>query len=123
VAASAELAKQARTVAAAFQAEHGRPISRDTLRRALHVSNRVAGELLHAVRAPTEVPPSVPAPPADGTPAGTAPTAAGGTATEPSPVPVTGPAGNGHRPDPGDQPAPASPSLSSSLSRSPVRVP
>jgi hypothetical protein len=121
-AASAELAEQALTVAAAFQAKHGRPISRDALRRALHVSNRVAGELLHAVRAPTAAPPPVPAPPPTGTPAGTAPTA-GRTATKPSPVPVTGPAGNGHRPDPGDQPASASPSLSSSSSRSPVRVP
>ena len=113
--ASAELAERARTVAAAFQAEHGRPVSRDALGRALHVSNRVAGELLRAVRAPA------PVPQADGTPAATAPPAAGSIAAEagPVPVPVSGPAaGNGRRPKPGDQPAaPPSPS------RSPARVP
>jgi hypothetical protein len=117
-AAPVELVERARTVAAAFQAEHGRPISRDALRRALHVSNRVAGELLRAVRAPDAVPPSVPAPPA------AAPPATGATSAEagPVPVPVAGPAaGNGHRPEPGDQPAPTT--SPSSPSRSPARVP
>jgi hypothetical protein len=84
-----ELLDRARAVAGAFQAEQGRPISRDALGRALHVSNRVAGELLRAVRAA--------APPAqDGRPApkrgdgdGTAPAA---PATDPDvtvPVPVS----------------------------------
>jgi hypothetical protein len=89
---AAELAERARTVAAAFEAEHGRPISRDALGRALHVGNRVAGELLRAVRdAPPQA--SIPAvpPPAAGT----------------GPPPASGPAaGNGHRP------APSSPSPS-----------
>jgi hypothetical protein len=115
----AELADRAKVVATAFQAEHGRPISRDALGRALHISNRVAGELLRAVRAPAAVQPSVPVPQADRTPAATAPpTAAGLAAAEAGPVPVPGPAaGNGHRPEPGDPPAP------SSQSRKPARVP
>jgi len=121
-AASAELAERARTVAAAFAAEHGRPISRDALGRALHVSNRVAGELLRAIRAPAAVPPSVPVPQADGTPAATAPPAAESTAADAGPVPVPGPAaGNGRPPKPGHPPAPA-PS-SPSPSRAPARVP
>jgi hypothetical protein len=117
----AELADRAKVVAAAFQAEHGRPISRDALGRALHVSNRVAGELLRAVRAPAAVPPSVPAPPADRTPATTAPPpAAALTAAEAGPVPVPGPAGgNGRRPDPGDPRAPAPPSPSHTTARVP----
>jgi hypothetical protein len=107
-AASAELAERARTVAAAFAAEHGRPISRDALGRALRVGNRTAGELLRAVReAPPSapVPPSVPVPPADG--------------AEAAPVPMSSPAaGNGRRPVPGGQPAPDP----SSPSRTPARV-
>jgi hypothetical protein len=115
---SPELVERARTVATAFAAEHGRPISRDALRRALHVSNRVAGELLHAVRASAAVPPSVPVP---DPPAATALVpAAGSAAAEPGPVPESGPAlGNGRRPDPSDQPAPAP----SSPSRTPAHVP
>ncbi len=115
---SGELAERARTVAAAFAAEHGRPISRDALRRALHVSNRVAGELLRAVRTapPAAAVPSVPVPQADGTPAGTAPP----PATEAAPVPVAGPAaGNGRGPQPDHQPTAAPPSPS----RTPARVP
>jgi hypothetical protein len=91
-AAPAELAERARTVAAAFQAEHGRPISRDALGRALRVGNRVAGELLRAVREPpSQAPvPAVP-PPAAGT----------------GPPPASGPAaGNGHHPAP---PSPSHP--------------
>ncbi len=102
----AELAERARTVAAAFEAEHGRPISRDALRRALHVSNRVASELLRTVRDPAPVPSPVPVP----------------QAAEAAPVPVPGRRtgqGNGDRPTPGDQPA-AGPS---SPSRPPARVP
>jgi hypothetical protein len=94
-AASAELAERARTVAAAFQAEHGRPISRDALGRALRVSNRVAGELLRAVRAPAAVSPAVPV------------------------LPSGLVAGNGRRPVLGGQPAP----VPSSPSRTPARVP
>jgi len=45
------LAEQARRLAAAHLAEHGRPISRDALRRALRVSNQVASQLLRAVNA------------------------------------------------------------------------
>ena len=115
-AASAELAERARTVAAAFAAEHGRPISRDALGRALHVGNRVAGELLRAVREappPASVPPPVPV----GKP-GTVPPP---PAAEATPVPAGPAAGNGHRPTPGDQPAPAPSSPSSS--RKPARVP
>jgi hypothetical protein len=116
--ASAELVERARSVAVAFEAEHGRPISRDALRRALHVSNRVASELLRAVRAP--VPPAVPVPPADSIPARTAPPAAGPVPAEAVPVPASGPAaGNGRRPTPDDQPAPVPPSPS----RIPARVP
>jgi len=123
-AASAELAERARTVATAFAAEHGRPMSRDALGRALHVSNRVAGELLRAVRAPAAVPPSVPARKPGTVPAVPLPPAAVSTAAEaaPVPVPVSGPAagtGNGRRPKPGDQPTPAP----SSPSRTPARVP
>jgi hypothetical protein len=110
------MAEQARTAAAAYQAEHGRPISRDALGRALRVGNRAAGELLRTVRTPDAVvPPSVPAPQAGGTPAArTRPT------DEAVPVPVAGPpAGNGRRPEPGGQPAP----VPSSPSRPPARVP
>jgi hypothetical protein len=117
-AAAAELAERAWTVAVAYEAEHGRPISRDALRRALRVGNRVAGELLLAVRAPDAVPP------AGGTPPATAPPAAGATGAQaaPVPVPVAGPAaGNGRRPEPGDQPTPTA--SSSSPSRSPARAP
>jgi hypothetical protein len=90
-----ELAERARTVAEAFAAEHGRRISRDALGRALRVSNRVAGELLRAVRA-------IPVP---------------GNGAEDGPVQVrvpSPPAGNGTPPRP-DTPAPAllSPSSSS----------
>jgi hypothetical protein len=121
-AASAELAERARTAAAAFQAEHGRSISRDALGRALHVSNRVAGELLRAVRAPAAVPPSVPVPQPDNTaPAMAPPPAAGPVAAATDLVPVPGPAAeNGRRPEPGDPPAPAP--LSPSPSRKPARV-
>jgi hypothetical protein len=116
-AAPAELAERASTVAAAFAAEHGRPISRDALGRALHVSNRVAGELLRAVRAPAAAPAPVPVPPADATPPAVAPAPTG---AEAAPVLTSGPAaGNGRRPDPGDQPAP----VPSSPSRTPARVP
>jgi hypothetical protein len=102
---SAELVERARRAAAAYEAEHGRPISRDALRRALRVSNRVAGELLRAVRNPATVPP-VPVPAADATPAGT--------------VGVAGPAaGNGRRPEPEEQPVP----VRSSPSRPPAHVP
>jgi hypothetical protein len=45
------LAEQARRLAAAHLAEHGRPISRDALRRALRVSNQVASQLLRSVNA------------------------------------------------------------------------
>jgi Protein of unknown function (DUF2637) len=118
----AQLVARAAAVAEAFQAEHGRPISRDALGRALRVGNRTAGELLRAVRAA--------APPAqDGRPApdgrdgdGTVPAPSPATppthAATPSPVPVPAasrPAGNGTGPD-----DPAPPSLSSS--RSPARV-
>jgi len=53
------LAEQARRLAAAHLAEHGRPISRDTLRRALRVSNQVASQLLRSVNA--QLPSSQPA--------------------------------------------------------------
>jgi hypothetical protein len=112
----AGLVERARTAAAAYEAEHGRPVSRDALRRALHVSNRVAGELLRAVRTPAAVPPPVPVAEAGGAPAGTgtAPAAAGSTG------PGAGPAaGNGRRPEPGDRAAFAPPSPS----HDPVRVP
>jgi hypothetical protein len=56
----AELVEQARAVAAAHLAEHGRPISRDALRRALRVSNQVAGQLLREVNAERTSPPLVP---------------------------------------------------------------
>jgi Protein of unknown function (DUF2637) len=118
--ASAELVERARSVAAAFEAEHGRTISRDALRRALHVSNRVASELLPSVRALALSPPSVPVPLADGTPARTATSAAGPVTAGAGPVPASDPAAdNGHRPTPEDQPAPVPPSPS----RSPARVP
>jgi hypothetical protein len=45
------LAEQARRLAAAHLAEHGRPISRDALRRALRISNQVASQLLRSVNA------------------------------------------------------------------------
>jgi hypothetical protein len=47
-------------VAAAHLAEHGRPISRDALRRALRVSNQVAGQLLREVNAERTSAPLVP---------------------------------------------------------------
>jgi hypothetical protein len=100
----AELAERARTLAAAYEAEHGRPISRDALGRALHVSNRVASELLRTVRDPVPVPPPVPVP----------------HAAEAGPVLGPGPAaGNGDRPEPNGRPVPVPPSPS----RSPARVP
>jgi hypothetical protein len=143
---SAELVARATAVAQAFQAEHARPISRDTLGRALHVGNRAAGELLRAVRAapppaaaaapdqrPVPVPRdgeadptgTVPAPPARPSPPGPAQPDA-----NPSPAPgrVPGPGSsqptrNGTGPRPGDHPrAPASPSSSSSSSRTPARI-
>jgi hypothetical protein len=122
--ASAELAERARTVAEAFAAEHGRPISRDALGRALHVGNRAAGELLRAVRAAVPAAASAakdrrPVPP-DGDGAVPVP------ATAPAPVPpstpakggavpirVPSPPGNGRRPGPnGPKPVPAPPSPS-----------
>jgi hypothetical protein len=127
---SAELVERAAAVARAFQAEQGRPISRDALCRALHVGNRTAGELLHAVR--TAAPPvqdgrpapdgrdgngAVPAP-SRATPPGPADPAKHAATPDPVPVPVASrTAGNGTGPD---DPAPASPSSSSS--RSPARV-
>jgi hypothetical protein len=56
----AELVQQARAVAAAHLAEHGRPISRDALRRALRVSNQVASQLLREVNARRTPAPLVP---------------------------------------------------------------
>jgi hypothetical protein len=53
-AADAALLARAAQVAEAFHAEHGRPISRDALGRALRVGNRAAGELLRALRAATQ---------------------------------------------------------------------
>jgi hypothetical protein len=101
-AASAELVERARAVAAAFAAERGRPISRDALGRALHVSNRVAGELLRAVRA--------------------APVAGDGAEAGPVQVRVPSPpAGNGTPPRPA-APAPVLLSRSSS-SRTAAPVP
>jgi hypothetical protein len=120
----AELLERAEAAVRAFAAEHGRPISRDALGRALHVGNRVAGELLRAVRAPAPpaaaVPPSVPAGEPGAVPAVAAPPPAAGAG--PVPVPMAGPAaGNGHRPRPGThEPAAAPPSSSSS--RNPARV-
>jgi hypothetical protein len=121
-------AERARTVAAAFQAEHGRPISRDALGRALHVSNRVAGELLRAVRAAAPA-----AAPADRDRAPVPTTGDGdGPGPAPAPVPASSPAqagpagvrasspparnGTGPRPD-------AAPPAPSSPSRMPARVP
>jgi hypothetical protein len=45
------LLARARAAAAQHQAAHGRPIGRDTLRRALGVSNQTAGDLLRTLRA------------------------------------------------------------------------
>jgi hypothetical protein len=151
---SAELVARATAVAVAFQAEHARPISRDALGRALHVGNRAAGELLRAVRAtpalaaaaagdqrPVPAPGdgeadptgTVPAPPAQPSPAVPAPVPAQPEAN-PGPVPgpvANHPAGNGTGPRPGARtPAPASPSppassspsSSPSSSRTPARV-
>ena len=56
----AELVEQARAVAAAHLGEHGRPISRDALRRALRVSNQVASQLLREVNAGRAPEPPVP---------------------------------------------------------------
>ena len=50
------LAEQARRLAAAHLAEHGRPISRDALRRALRISNQVASQLLRSVNAQSPFP-------------------------------------------------------------------
>jgi hypothetical protein len=61
----AELVEQARAVAAAHLAEHGRPISRDALRRVLRVSNQVASHLLREVNAGPA--PALPVPGHDGT--------------------------------------------------------
>jgi hypothetical protein len=47
----AGLLAQARAAAAKHEHTHGRPISRDALRRALRVSNQTAGMLLHTLRA------------------------------------------------------------------------
>jgi hypothetical protein len=128
-AASAELAERAHTVAEAFAAEQGRPISRDALGRALHVSNRVAGELLRAVRATQPAPPAArdrgsAAVPRDGA-KDLSGTVLAPAALAPPPDPTPGPAeagpaqlrvpsppaGNGTPPRPGaHQPAPPSPS-------------
>jgi hypothetical protein len=139
---SAELVARATAVAVAFQAEHARPISRDTLGRALHVGNRAAGELLRAVRAtpppaaagdqrPVPVPGdgdadptgTVPTPPAQPSPPVPAqPDAEPGPA--PGPVPISGsrqPARNGTGPRPAAR-TPASPSPSPSSSRTPARI-
>jgi Protein of unknown function (DUF2637) len=119
---SAGLLERAVAVARQFEAEHGRPISRDALGRALQVGNRVAGELLRAVRAAAvgsdRDRPSAAVP-------GTDPAAETGTVPAPAPVPASTaaapvsasgpgpPAGNGHRPRPSDhRPAPASSSPS-----------
>jgi hypothetical protein len=137
---AAELVARATAVAVAFQAEHARPISRDTLGRALHVGNRAAGELLRAVRATP--PPSAPDDQAlvrvpgngaaDGTGTVPAPVPSPATAPVPAPdlveaepapgpLPVSGrPAGNGTRPPPGD---PTPTSASPSPLRTPAHVP
>jgi hypothetical protein len=90
----AELVERAAAVARAFQAEQGRPISRDALGRALRVGNRTAGELLRTVRAA--------APPAqEGHPA---PDGRDGDGTAPAPRPATPPT---HAATPGPVPVPA----------------
>jgi hypothetical protein len=134
---SAELVARATAVAVAFQAQRGRPISRDALGRALHVGNHAAGELLRAVRAtppPAAAPDqrpvprdgeadptgAVPAPPAQPSPPVPASDPAP-TQADPAPVPGSSqPAGNGTGPRLGDHlPAPAAPSPS----RTPAHVP
>ena len=102
----AALLARATRVAEAFHAEHGRPISRDALGRALHVGNRAAGQLLRALRnAPAQdgpagngAGPRLPAsgdrpPRGDGSaPDRTVPAAAAPSApTVPAPVPQGGP--------------------------------
>jgi hypothetical protein len=138
---SAELVARATAVAQAFQAQRGRPISRDALGRALHVGNRAAGELLRAVRATPPGPAAAgdqrPVPvPGDGEadptgtvlapPAPPAPSVPAQPQAAPGPVPIPSPpGGNGTGPRPGTRtPAPASPSSppSSSSSRTPARV-
>jgi hypothetical protein len=117
----AELVERAAAVARAFQAEHGRPISRDALGRALHVGNRTAGELLRAVR--TAASPAEDGHPApgdrdeDGTVPGPSPATPPTHEAMPDRVPVpAASASNGTRPD-----TPAPSFLSSSPS--PARVP
>jgi hypothetical protein len=122
---SAEPVERALAAARAFEAEQGRPISRDALGRALHVGNRTAGELLRAVRAAgpsaQDGRPTPKRGDRDGTVPAIPPNPAADTATnqatpDPAPVPASGrAAGNGTGPG---GPAPSSPSPS----RSPARV-
>jgi hypothetical protein len=125
---SAELVDRAVAVARSFQAEQGRPISRDALGRALHVGNRAAGQLLRAVRATPPPAGDDPAPvpvPRDGEadPTGAVPAPVPGPAVlpvpapdlvevEPAPGPVAvsdGPVGNGTRPRRATPPPPLRP--------------
>jgi hypothetical protein len=50
-----ELLEAARAADDAHQAQHGKPITRDELRKVLHVSTGRATELLREIRKPTEV--------------------------------------------------------------------
>jgi hypothetical protein len=88
----AGLLAQARAAAAEHEQAHGRPISRDALRRALRVSNQTAGALLRQLRAdPTDPQPQ----PQDQDGAAGAGTSASQPA-DPSAPPGRGPvAGNG----------------------------
>jgi hypothetical protein len=95
----AGLLAQARVAAAEHQHAHGRPVSRDALRRALRVSNQTAGALLRQLRAdPTDPQPQ----PQDhdddgGTAAGTPAPAPAGPGAPPQRGPVAGDGAGGPR--------------------------
>jgi hypothetical protein len=97
----AGLLAQARAVAAEHEHAHGRPVSRDALRRALRVSNQTAGALLHQLRAdPTDPQPQ----PQDqdhygGTAAGTTALAPAGPGAPPERGPAAGDGAGGPRTD------------------------
>jgi hypothetical protein len=90
----AALAEQARRLAAAHLATHGRPISRDALRRTLRVSNQVASQLLRTVN---DQPLPAPTPAAQDGTADPAPPTHDGAVPQPAPSSPEGHLANGDR--------------------------
>jgi hypothetical protein len=95
----AGLLAQARVAAAEHQHAHGRPVSRDALRRALRVSNQTAGALLRLLRADPTDPQPQDQDDDGGTAAGTTALAPAGPGAPPQRGPAAGDGTGGPRTD------------------------